>query len=93
MSELLNTDTLYHATYKPSWEEIKKEGFIKPGKHSNWLDIFKTYRYIYLSTDYDNAYSYAETAEEVPEELLDQIVVLEIDANKLDVDSISADEN
>ena len=70
MSELLNTDTLYHATYKPYWEEIKKEGFIKPGKHYNWSDIFKTYRYIYLSTDYDNAYSYAETAEDVPEELL-----------------------
>lgn len=93
VSELLNTDTLYHATYKPYWEEIKKEGFIKPGKHSNWSDIFKTYRYIYLSTDYDNAYSYAETAEDAPEELLDQIVVLEIDANKLDVDSLRADEN
>ena len=93
VSELLNTNTLYHATYKPYWEEIKKEGFIKPGKHYNWSDIFKTYRYIYLSTDYDNAYSYAETAEEVPEELLNQIVVLEIDANKLDIDSISADEN
>lgn len=93
VSELLNTNTLYHATYKPYWEEIKKEGFIKPGKHSNWPDIFKTYRYIYLSTDYDNAYSYAETAEDVPEELLDQIVVLEIDANKLDVDSLRADEN
>lgn len=91
--QLLNTDTLYHATYKPYWEEIKREGFIKPGKHSNWPDIFKTYRYIYLSTNYDNAYSYAETAEEVPEELLNQIVVLEIDANKLDIDSISADEN
>lgn len=91
--ELLNTDTLYHATYKPYWEEIKKSGFILPGKHSNWSNIFKTYRYIYLSTDYDNAYSYAETAEDVPEELLDQIVVLEIDANKLDVDSLSADEN
>lgn len=93
VSELLNTNTLYHATYKPYWEEIKKEGFIKPGKHSNWPDIFKTYRYIYLSTDYDNAYSYAETAEDAPEELLDQIVVLEIDANKLDVDSLRADEN
>lgn len=93
VSQLLNTDTLYHATYKPYWEEIKKEGFIKPGKHYNWSDIYKTYRYIYLSTNYDNAYSYAKTAEKVPEELLNQIVVLEIDANKLDIDSISADEN
>ena len=93
VSQLLNTDTLYHATYKPYWEEIKKEGFIMPGKHYNWSDIYKTYRYIYLSTNYDNAYSYAKTAEKVPEELLNQIVVLEIDANKLDINSISADEN
>ena len=46
-----------------------------------------------MSTNYDNAYSYAKTAEKVPEELLNQIVVLEIDANKLDINSISADEN
>lgn len=93
ISELLNTDTLYHATYKPYWEEIQRTGFIVPGKHSNWPDMFKTYRYIYLSTDYDNAYSYAETAENVPEEYLNQIVVLEIDADKLDIDHINADEN
>lgn len=93
VSELLGTKTLYHATYKPYWEEIQKDGFIRPGKHSNWPDIFKTYRYTYLSVDYDNAVSYAETAEDVPEEYLDQIVVLEIDADKLDVDSLNADEN
>lgn len=93
VSELLGTKTLYHATYKPYWEEIQKDGFIRPGKHSNWPDIFKTYRYTYLSVDYDNAVSYAETAEDVPEEYLDQIVVLEINADKLDVNSISADEN
>ena len=91
--ELIGSKVVYHATYKPYWEEIKKEGFIKPGKHSNWGDEFKTKNNIYLSKDYYNALSYAETAEEVPEEFLDQIVVLEIDADKLDVDHLDPDHN
>ena len=90
VSELIGSKVVYHATYKPYWEEIKKEGFIKPGKHQNW-NISQSY--IYLSKDYYNALSYAETAEDVPEELLDQIVVLEIDADKLDVDHLDPDHN
>lgn len=93
VSELLNTDTLYHATYKPYWEEIKKEGFIRPGAHQNWGDTFKTKDNIYLSKDYYNALSYAETAEEVPEELLNQIIILEISADKLDIDHLDPDYN
>ena len=93
VSELLNTDTLYHATYKPYWEEIKKEGFIRPGAHQNWGDTFKTKYNIYLSKDYYNALSYAETAEEVPEELLNQIIILEISADKLDIDHLDPDYN
>ena len=93
VSDLIGVDTLYHATYKPYWEEIKKAGFIKPGAHQNWGDVFKTKNNIYLSKDYYNALSYAETAEEVPEELLNQIVVLEIDADKLDVDHLDPDSN
>ena len=60
---------------------------------SNWGDEFKTKNNIYLSKDYYNALSYAETAEEVPEEFLDQIVVLEIDADKLNVDHLDPDHN
>ena len=93
VSKLLNTDTLYHATYKPYWEEIKKEGFIRPGAHQNWGDTFKTKDNIYLSKDYYNALSYAETAEEVPEELLNQIIILEISADKLDIDHLDPDYN
>lgn len=91
--QLLNTDTLYHATYKPYWEEIKKDGFIRPGVHQNWGDTFKTKDNIYLSKDYYNALSYAETAEEVPEELLNQIIILEISADKLDIDHLDPDYN
>lgn len=90
VSELIGSKVVYHATYKPYWEEIKKEGFIKPGKHQNW-NISQSY--IYLSKDYYNALSYAETAEDVPEELLNQIIVLEIDADKLDVDHLDPDHN
>lgn len=93
VSELIGSKVVYHATYKPYWEEIKKEGFIKPGKHQNWGDAFKTKYNIYLSKDYYNALSYAETAEEVPEELLNQIVVLEIDADKLNIDHLDPDNN
>lgn len=90
VSELIGSKVVYHATYKPYWEEIKKEGFIKPGKHQNW-NISQSY--IYLSKDYYNALSYAETAEDVPEELLNQIIVLEITADKLDVDHLDPDHN
>lgn len=93
VSELIGSKAVYHATYKPYWEEIKKEVFIKPGAHQNWGDVFKTKDNIYLSKDYYNALSYAKTAEEVPEELLNQIVVLEIDADKLDVDHLDPDHN
>ena len=70
--ELLGKDFLYHATYKPYWEEIKKDGYIKPGKHTNWDNRYKTTRAIYLATDYDNAVYYAKNAENVPKELLNQ---------------------
>lgn len=87
----LNVDTLYHATYEPYLDEIKKSGFIKPGIHKFW-GISDT-SYIYLSKDYDNAISYAKEADNVPEAYLDQIVVLEIDPTKLDLDNLNADAN
>lgn len=90
VSDIIGTDTLYHATYKPYWEEIKKSGALRPKAHSNW-DISGDF--IYLSRDPDNAFSYAETSELVPEEYLDQIVVLEIDANKLNLDLLDCDHN
>ena len=90
VSDIIGTDTLYHATYKPYWEEIKKSGALRPKAHSNW-DISGAF--IYLSRDPDNAFSYAETSELVPEEYLDQIVVLEIDANKLNLDLLDCDHN
>lgn len=91
-SEIFGTDFLYHATYKPYWKEIQKDGFISGGRHCNWQDLSKT-NLIYLARDPEVAYSYCETSDSVPEEFLDQIVVLQIDINKLNIDSLNIDEN
>lgn len=90
--DILGVDTFYHATYKSYWEEIKKSGKIKGGVHSNWEGLSHNDA-VYLSRDFDNAYSYAETAEDVPEDYLDQIIVLEIDAPKLNSNLLHIDEN
>lgn len=70
----------------------KKSGKIKCGVHSNWEGLSHN-NAVYLSKDFDNAYSYAETAEDVPEECLNQIIVLEIDATKLNSNLLHTDEN
>ena len=88
--ELFDLDYLYHATYLPYLEEIKKSGYIKPGIHKNW-DVSENF--IYLTRDPDDAYNWAETAEDVPEEYLDQIVVLKIDPKYLDIDKLDIDYN
>ena len=49
--------------------------------------------YVYLAKDFDVAASYAESSETVPDEWLDQIVVLTIDSTKLDSDKIFDDAN
>lgn len=91
INELFDLNYLYHATYAPYVEEIKKSGYIKPGEHKNW--DFSNKSVIYLSKDLDNAISYAETSDEVPEEYLDQIVVLKIDPRYLDIDKLDIDHN
>lgn len=90
IEDLFNLDYLYHGTYLPYLEEIKKSGYIKPGIHKNW-DISE--KFVYLTKDPDDAYSWAETAEDVPEEYLDQIVVLKIDPKYLDINKLDIDHN
>lgn len=91
IEELFDLDYLYHATYIPYLKEIKKSGYIIPGKHKNW-DISNEAS-IYLSRDIDDAASYAENAVNVPEEYLDQIVVLKIDPRYLDINKLDIDHN
>lgn len=82
---------LYHATYKPLLNNIKKNGLnSKLGK--------KTYPdskqgYIYLSKDKNVAESYAETSDIIPEEWLDEIIILKINTKNLSKDNFSIDDN
>lgn len=86
-----NDDILYHATYKPVLDSILQYGIDPKRGKKNWEDSKDDL--VYLATDRDVAISYAEISEEVPEEWLDQIVVLWIDTNQLDQEKLSTDKN
>jgi hypothetical protein len=80
---------LYHATYKPRLKSIQSKGLGSGGKR-NWEDSQRGV--VYLALDPDVAESYAETSDMVPDEWLDQIVMLKIstvglDSNKFGIDS------
>ena len=87
---------LYHATYGPYFEQIKRDGAIKinpPNK--NWIfnKEYDNINAIYLAGDSDVAISYAETSETTEEELLDNIILLTIDTSKLDLTQLNIDHN
>lgn len=81
---------LYHATYRPLLKQIKLHGLDPNIQKKNW-DQSKNV--IYLATDPYIAESYAETNDVVDEDWLDQIVVLKIDKSKININSLSIDEN
>jgi hypothetical protein len=81
----------YHATYKPLLKKIKEKGLDTRDSKKAWDDSVPGY--VYLAKDLDVAASYAESSEMVPESWLDQIIVLTIDASKLDSDKIFDDTN
>lgn len=91
INELFDLDYLYHATYLSYWKQIKKLRYIKPGINKNWS--ISDSSFIYLSRDLDDAASFAETAEDVPEEYLNQIIILKIDPKYLDIDKLDIDHN
>ncbi len=80
----------YHATYKPRLKSILKKGIIPNFPKKNWEDSEDL---VYIDTDYDSAVSCCESSEAVPEEWLDEIVVIKIDSSKLDKSKIKRDEN
>ena len=82
---------LYHATYKPFIDSIMKNGLGGSGAQTQWEDSKPGY--VYLAKDPEVAVSHAEANEEVPDEYINNIVVLEIDASKLDQDSLEDDTN
>jgi len=81
---------LYHATYRPYLQSIFKKGLQYGISPVNWEFSENV---VYLSSDIDEAISYAETSDIVPEEYLDQIVILAVDVSQLDVSKLVVDEN
>jgi hypothetical protein len=89
--ELEMSNILYHATYKPLLKRIKDEGLDTTKSKKAWEDSKPGL--VYLAKDKDVAGSYAEASDMVPDSWLDNIVVLHIDANKLDRSKLSVDKN
>ena len=92
----LNEDTsnspwLYHATYRPLLKSIKAHGLGGDRAQAKWEDSKPGV--VYLARDPNVAESYAESSDVVPDEWLDQIIVLKINAGQLDQSRLSADQN
>lgn len=85
------SDPLYHATYRPFLDSIRKNGLGGKGAQTQWEDSKPGY--VYLAKDPEVAMSHAEANEEVPDEYIDNIVVLKIDTNKLDPNNLEDDPN
>lgn len=83
-------DYLYHATYFPLLDSIKENG-LGATEQTYWEDSKPGV--VYLSTDEDIAISYAEVNENIPEDWLDEIVVLKIKWDNLDPNYLFIDEN
>ena len=82
---------LYHATYKPLLKKIKEHGLDTKMSKKAWEDSIPGY--VYLALEPDVAFSYAESSEEVPDEWIDQIIILKIDRESLDQDKLFTDQN
>lgn len=85
------SDILYHATYRPLLKSIMSQGLGGSAAQAKWEDSEPGV--IYLARDPEVARSYAETSDMVPEEWLDDIVILAIDASRLDPRKLRRDRN
>ena len=84
-------DVLYHATYEPFLDSIMANGLGGAGVQQQWEDSLPGH--VYLARDPEVAESHAEANDDVPDDYIDNIVVLAIDATKLDRDKLVDDEN
>lgn len=80
---------LYHATYAHYLWYIEREG-LRPDAKKSWAF---SEDYVYLTSDPGVAISFAETAEDAPDDIVDEIVLLEIDTKDLDLDKLELDNN
>lgn len=86
-------EKLYHATYRPLLRSIQKHGIVPGGKRFKNFDWSKNF--VYLAEQPENAISFVEVAEndDIPEDWIDDIVVLEVDVSKLNLTKMTPDEN
>ena len=82
---------LYHATYRPLLKSIKRHGLGGDRAQAKWEDSVPGV--VYLALDPNVAESYAESSEAVPDEWLDEIVVLKILTAGLDLEKLKLDQN
>jgi hypothetical protein len=82
---------LYHATYRPLLKSIRAHGLGGDKAQAKWEDSKPGV--VYLATDPNVAESYAESSDVVPDEWLDQIVIIKIAANTLDPSRLFIDQN
>lgn len=85
------SNILYHATYRPLLKSIRSQGLGGSAAQAKWEDSEPGVTY--LARDPEVARSYAETSDMVPEEWLDDIVILAIDASRLDPRRLRRDRN
>ena len=86
-----NTQMLYHATYRPLLKSIMSQGLGGSAAQAKWEDSKPGVTY--LARDPNVARSYAETSDIVPDEWLDEIIVLAIDSSKLNPQLLHRDQN
>lgn len=84
-------DKLYHATYGPLLTSIQNNGLAGVGCLKNWEDSKDGVVYLALAPEV--AESYAEAADNVPDEWLEAIVVLAIPVSRLDLTRLTLDSN
>ena len=83
---------LYHATYRPLLRSIKRGGLGGPGSEKKkWEDSI--HGAVYLALDPHVAESYAETSDSVPDDWLDEIVILQISTDGLNPSKFMLDRN
>ena len=82
---------LYHATYRPLLKSIRSHGLGGDKAQAKWEDSKPGV--VYLAIDPNVAESYAESSDVVPEDWLDEIVIIKIAASKLDQSRLFIDQN
>jgi hypothetical protein len=82
---------LYHATYRPLLKSIRAHGLGGDKAQAKWEDSKPGV--VYLAIDPNVAESYAESSDVVPEDWLDEIVIIKIAASKLDQSRLFIDQN